>query len=138
MASASNTRRRWPGMPRSTQRAASFRQTQAARSDLSAILRHAPASELVPIDQAGHLYPVPAHRATVFRHKQTGIKRGDRRVKLRTLRVGGRCFTTKAWVLEFLAELNRDETPPATQAIVSPRQQQARAAMAALKQRKAV
>ena len=91
-------------------------------------------ADLVPLEKLGNLYPVRAHRATVFRHIATGIKRPHGVVKLRTIFVGGRRYGCREWVDEFIAELNRAEAP-SPHVVQSRRQRAAASAMAALQTR---
>lgn len=95
-----------------------------------------PVAEFNPADyiaaqEAARHYPVPCHRATAFRHMLTGVARGGERVRLKTLVVGGRRFTTRQWIAEFVATLNRDNPTQQSPAAMTPvrRQRQARAAM---------
>lgn len=47
----------------------------------------------------------PLHVSAVYRQMRTGIKRGDRVVKLRHVRLGKRLATTEEWISEFIHDL---------------------------------
>jgi hypothetical protein len=61
--------------------------------------------ELIPLSQAARHFPAPAppHVGTVVRWALKGV--GRDRVKLETVKVGGRRFTSRAAILRFLVRL---------------------------------
>lgn len=66
-----------------------------------------------PLNDAGQFIPGRPHRATVWRWALRGIKRGGRTVKLNTVAVGARRYTTHADIERFLMECNGSlELPP--------------------------
>jgi len=90
----------------------------------------ADAEAYIPMDQAPAHFPGKrVHRATVWRWHLTGLHRHGQVIRLRTVTVGSRRYTTQAWIDEFLRACNGEA--PLT---VSPgqRQRQADAAMQTL------
>ncbi len=88
-------------------------------------------ADYIAAQEAANHYPVPCHRATAWRHMLTGIVRNGERIRLKTLVVGGRRFTTRQWIADFVATLNRDNPTQQPAPVMTParRQRQARAAM---------
>lgn len=60
--------------------------------------------KLVPLDSAE--IPGDPHRTTRYRWWKDGVRRNGKTVKLQTLAVGGRRHTTRAWIVDFIAECN--------------------------------
>lgn len=63
--------------------------------------------DLVPVNQAAGLFPVRPAPATLWRW----ILRGSRGVRLETLMIGGRRFTSRAAVARFIEGVTRAATP---------------------------
>lgn len=69
-------------------------------------------SEFIPINGASQFIPGRPHRATVWRWCLKGILRNGTAVKLETVAVGGRRFTTKEFIAAFLRACNGDAPTP--------------------------
>ena len=63
---------------------------------------HAPL--FLPLDDASGSLPGTPHRTTLWRWALRGLKRGQRFVRLRTVSVGARRFTTAEWIRQFVEE----------------------------------
>ena len=61
-----------------------------------------------PLSKASPFIPGRPHRATLWRWALTGIVRYGRTIRLRTTVCGGRRFTTKADIKDFLSACNGD------------------------------
>jgi len=70
--------------------------------------------DYIPINGASQFIPGRPHRATVWRWALRGIQRCGETVKLNTVAVGGRRFTTRADIELFLSACNggTNATPP--------------------------
>jgi len=71
-------------------------------------------ADLIPLKKLSKLLPrhgddKPVHTNTLFRWALQGV----RGVKLRSVLVGGKRYTTQAWVDEFVAALNGTPQPAA-------------------------
>lgn len=75
--------------------------------------------------------PGNPHRATRWRWALRGVVKNDKRVKLRTVVIGGRRYTTPAWVSAFIADCTDDPAPAAM--TPARRERQAAAAMDSLR-----
>ncbi len=62
----------------------------------------------IPLSNAAREFPNRPHSATVIRWAMVGVKVGDarERVKLGSTKIGGRRYTSRADIDEFLARLN--------------------------------
>lgn len=69
-------------------------------------------SEFIPINEASQFIPGRPHRATVWRWALKGIRRNAATVKLNTIAVGGRRFTSKEFIAAFLLACNGDAPKP--------------------------
>ena len=49
------------------------------------------------------------HEQTVHRWTRSGVLKGKKRIKLRTMRIGGRKYSTRRWLSEFLAAMQDDK-----------------------------
>jgi hypothetical protein len=65
-------------------------------------------NEYIPINVASQFIPGRPHRATIWRWCLKGIRRNGATVKLSTVAVGGRRFTTKEFIAAFLRACNGD------------------------------
>jgi len=84
------------------------------------------AEAYIALDQAPAHFPGKrVHRATVWRWHLTGLHRHGQIIRLRTVTVGCRRYTTQRWIDEFVARCNGEPAPTA-----SPSQRQRRAAAA--------
>ncbi|MBX3441227.1 MAG: DUF1580 domain-containing protein [Planctomyces sp.] len=87
--------------------------------------------EYIPLPQASAHIPGSPHRSTPVRWALHGLHIGGQIIRLRTVRVGGRRFTTAVWIEEFLAACDgRDQQPVAM--TPARRRRQAEAAVDAL------
>ena len=69
--------------------------------------------EHIPLNEAGKFIPGRRpHRATLWRWSLKGICCNGEIVKLGTVAIGGRRFTTKARIAEFLRACNSDASQP--------------------------
>ncbi len=71
-------------------------------------MRHDTTEEHVPLSKAAALVPGRPSAATLWRW----ATRGARGVRLQTVVVGGRRFTSASAVSRFIDELNREPPPP--------------------------
>lgn len=71
-----------------------------------------PDSELIALNDASQLLPNRPHRATIWRWALQGIRHRGETIKLATIAVGGRRYTTKANIDRFLAACNGVTTDP--------------------------
>lgn len=63
---------------------------------------HTPPHELIPFATATHLVPGRPNISTLWRWARRGVRsRGGSRVRLKHVRLGGRLFTSSAWLGEF-------------------------------------
>ena len=67
--------------------------------------------DLVPFNRTGDWWPVnpPPHISAGHRWRLHGLKRGDRVVRLETVMVGGRRYTSTQAVTRFIEALNADQ-----------------------------
>lgn len=72
---------------------------------------HPARDELVPLVTAK--IPGDPHRTTRFRWGKDGVRRGETSITLKTVSVGGRRFTTLAWIDDFIAECSGVTAPSA-------------------------
>jgi hypothetical protein len=64
---------------------------------------------LVEFNKPAEYWPTkPPHIATLHRWRLTGVLRDDERVRLETVMLGGRRFTSREAVKRFLSALNAD------------------------------
>jgi hypothetical protein len=61
---------------------------------------------LIPLDEVANRLPTRPGLSTVHRWSADGLQGG--RVKLRTMKVGGKRLTTEEWLQEFIGALNGD------------------------------
>jgi len=64
------------------------------------------ADRLVPLTRVK--FPGSPHAVTLWRWKSRGVNRDGRRVRLKTVAVGGRVFCCQKWADEFIRECNAD------------------------------
>jgi hypothetical protein len=64
----------------------------------------------IPLAEVPRLLPGRTSPKTVHRWVADGLHGG--RVKLKSLKIGGRRYTTPEWLREFVASLNRDRPRP--------------------------
>ena len=69
-------------------------------------------TDYIPLNDASKFIPGRPHRATVWRWCLRGIQRRGSTVKLSTVAVGGRRFTTKESIAAFLRACNGDAPKP--------------------------
>ena len=58
--------------------------------------------DLIPMSKAGKKFPVPVGRSTVERWARIGVTCGGYRVRLETVRIGGKRFTSTEAIIRFL------------------------------------
>lgn len=88
------------------------------------------ADDFVSINDARGFFPGRPSLSTLWRWSLQGVKgpNGDR-VKLRTIKSGGRVFVSREAVDAFLAAMNGDAEPQETETEVTRRSREARAAL---------
>ena len=70
-------------------------------------------TDYIPMNDASQFIPGRPHRATVWRWCLKGVRRHGEMVRLKTVAVGGRRYTTRADIESFLTACNvRSEAPP--------------------------
>ncbi len=93
-----------------------------------------PDEPFVALKDASKFYPDRPHISSVLRHVTIGVTVGGRRIKLQSIRSGGKRLTCRSWVLAFIEECSRDpdEVPADPGPTETERQRRAKAASAAL------
>ncbi len=65
-----------------------------------------PIEGYIKLGKANRFVPGGAHANTPRRWSLTGVLVDGRRIRLRVVRVGGKMFTRKEWIDDFIAALN--------------------------------